>query len=140
MLAVTHTLTSIAIGTHVGLVPLSFALALLFHLFADTLLHWNIYIERHRWPYVWVALDVVGGLLLAYWLVPDRFFQAPVLAAIIGGNLPDITSGLLTLFGKQPSDVDPFHRLHEGLQHETLSPWKGLVWQVVLVVVAVLLL
>lgn len=165
MLAITHTLTSIAIGMRVESVPLSFALALLFHLFADTLLHWNIYIERHRHAYAWVAVDVLGGLLVGYALAPTQFFQAPVLAALVGGSLPDVWHGLLELIrrrrGERAGAVptsrpavtevlrrqgpllwanEVFYRFHEGLQNETLNPWKGLAWQVVLVFGAVLLI
>lgn len=136
VLAVTHTLVSLPIGAHVESAPAAFALAFLVHLFLDTLLHWNVYIERHRWPYVWVALDVVGALALAYWLVPDRFFTAPMLAAIAGGNVPDVILGLIDLLRKFGLRRTPKHRehwfirFHDGLQNETLSPAKGLAWQV----------
>lgn len=139
----THMLTSAAIGAHVESVPFAFSLALLFHFFADTLLHWNIYTERHRWPYVWVAADVIAALVLTYWLVPETFFTAPMLAAMIGGNLPDIWCGILdVLIRLLPRRAQTFHRLfipfHEKLQNETLNPAKGLAWQVVLVIFVVL--
>lgn len=137
MLAVTHTLTSAAIGATVESAPVAFALAFLFHLFADTLLHWNIYLERYRWPYVWVMIDVVAGLVIAYLLVPERFFTASVLAAMVGGNFPDVVAGLLELCQRRKG---LFFRFHEGLQNETLSPGKGLVWQALLVMLATLLL
>lgn len=137
VLAITHTMTSAAIGASVSSVPFAFALAFLFHLFADTLLHWNIYVDTHRWPYFWVAVDVFGGLLAAYWLTPEQFFTAPILAAVLGGNLPDIAAGISDLL-KRPKGV--FLRFHEGLQNETLSPARGLAWQIVLLTVALVLL
>ena len=90
MLAVTHTIISLPVGAAVPQPALAFALALLVHLFADTLLHWNIYVEKHRWPYFWVAVDVISALVLAYLIVPQQFFSWPMLAAIAGGNLPDV--------------------------------------------------
>ena len=145
MLAVTHTVASAAIGAHVQSVPFAFGIAFLFHHLADTLLHWNIYTDRHRWPYAWIVLDVLGGLLLAYWLMPDQFVTAPVLAAIVGGNIPDIWHGGLDVLARLiPHRTQTFRSfyipLHEKLQNETLSPAKGLVWQAILIVVAVLLL
>lgn len=144
MLAVTHTVTSAAIGAQVESVPFAFGLAFLFHHFADTLLHWNIYTERHRWAYEWIVVDVLGGLLVAYWLLSDRFFSAPVLAALLGGNLSDIwASGVDVLRRLLPRYAQFLDRLydhfHERLQNETLNPAKGLVWQAVLMAIAVLL-
>lgn len=139
MLAVTHTLASAAVGAQVDHPVFAFALAFLLHLFADTILHWNIYVEQHRWPYVWVALDLLGGFFLAYLLAGERLVTAPIIAAIVGGNLPDITAGTLTLL-KRRTTADPFHRFHEGLQNETTNPSKGLVWQVVFALFAVILL
>lgn len=145
MLAVTHTVTSAAIGAHVQSVPFAFGIALVFHLLADTLLHWNIYTDRHRWAYGWIVVDVLGGLLLTYWLIPERFATAPVLAAILGGNLPDIWHGGLDVL----QHIAPRHArmlrrffipFHEKLQHETLSPVRGLAWQAVLLIFALVLL
>lgn len=154
MLAITHTVTSAAIGASVSSVPFAFVLAFLFHLFADTLLHWNIYIDQHRWPYFWVALDVLGGLAVVYWLTPERFFSPPMLAAVIGGNAPDVWCGCIELLRKirnkriavpmpyapNPKPGGAFYRFHEGLQNETASPWRGLAMQVVLVAPAVWLI
>lgn len=145
MLAVTHTVTSAAIGVQVQSALFAFGIAFLFHHLADTLLHWNIYTDRHRWPYVWIVLDVLGGLLLTYWLMPDQFVTAPVLAAIVGGNLPDLWHGGLDVLARLvPHRAQTFRSFyipfHEKLQHETLSPVKGLVWQVALVGIVLLLL
>lgn len=124
---------------------LAFGAAFLFHFLADTFLHWNIYTDRHRWAYAWAAADVAGGLLLAYGLMPDRFFSAPVLAAMLGGNLPDIFNGVRDLRQKL-RDVKPpvskgwFFRFHEAVQLETLRPARGLAWQVVFAAVAVWIL
>lgn len=137
MLAVTHTLTSAALGVSVANAPLAFGLAFLFHLFADTLLHWNIYVDRHRWPYFWTAVDVVGGVAVAAVLLGRDILSLPVLAAIIGGNLPDIIAGVFDLAHWRHG---PFLRFHDGLQLETANPWKGLVWQGALIVVAVALI
>ena len=134
MLAVTHIITSAAIGAQVSSTPFAFSLAFLFHLFLDTLLHWNIYIDKHRWPYFWVVVDVLGGLLATYWLTSEQFFSTPMLAAVLGGNLPDITAGISDLLKRSKGG---FLRFHEGIQNETSSPWKGLRWQVALVALSV---
>ncbi|MDP3685308.1 MAG: hypothetical protein Q8R32_00585, partial [bacterium] len=123
------------------------SLALLFHFFADTLLHWNIYTDRHRWAYAWVAVDVLGALAVTYWLVPETFFSLPILAAILGGNLPDVWHGFIELWrtfkgraGQHLMRKGWFYRFHEGLQKETLNPAKGLLWQVAFIVLAMSLL
>ena len=86
-------------------------------------------------------MDVLGGLALAFWLIPETFFTAPVLAAVLGGNLPDLWHGgldLLARIRKYPlKKPGAFFRFHEGLQHETANAWKGLLWQGVLLVLAV---
>lgn len=144
MLATTHTITSAALGSQMQSPALAFGAAFLLHLLTDSLLHWNIYIDRHRWPYLWVALDVVGGLAVTSLLLPQRFFTLPVLAAIVGGNLPDIWGGLWdlakVLSKKTYRSKGAFLRFHNGLQHETISPVKGLAWQVLLVALAVFFL
>lgn len=155
MLAVTHTIMSVTIGMHVQQPAYAFALAFILHNFADTLLHWNIYVDKHRWPYAWVVLDVVGALAAAYWLAPDRFLTPAMLAAILGGNLPDIWgNGIIVLRAlrarlarrplmRLPSLLVRVHQqfldFHDGLQYETVSATRGLVWQVVLSGVAIAL-
>lgn len=146
MLSVTHTIVSLPVGVHVPQPVLAFGIAFLLHLFVDTLLHWNIYVDKHRWPYFWTAVDVLGGLAVAYLLLSQKILTAPVLAAILGGNLPDIWGGVAGLWqrlGGKAVDYEQhsaFLRFHAGLQHETSSPWKGLVWQGVLVLAAIWLL
>lgn len=157
MLAITHTLVSVPIGIYVHQPVYAFALSLIAHLFADTLLHWNIYVDRHRWPYAWAALDVAAGLAAASWIAPDRFLTPPMLAAIVGGNLPDLwANGIavvrrlqtrfmpraaagrpVTLLGRIHQAVLDFH---DRLQYETTSPTRGLVWQLVLSVFSLALL
>ncbi len=146
MLSVTHTLVSLPIGAAVQQPVLSFLLALLLHLFADTLLHWNIYLHRHRRPYLWAAVDVAAALGIAWLLVPDRFLTAPMVAAIIGGNAPDLWQNSVPIvqrvlpvprwLGKE----NPLLRFHSSIQDETDTWWKGVAWQVVLGAAALWLL
>jgi len=124
---------------------LAFAAAFGLHLFADTLLHWNIYVDRHRWPYLWVVLDVIAALAFTYWIAPAKFLTVPVLAAILGGNLPDLWGGLWDLAQvlikkNLYHSKGAFLRFHDRLQYETFSPWKGLWRQVTLVALSVLVL
>lgn len=147
MLSVTHTITSAALGAQMGSPISAFGAALLLHFLLDSLRHWNIYLDRHRWPYFWTALDVTGGLFFTFLLIPNRFLDPPVLAAIIGGNLPDIDHGLLDLWntlrvrrGRTPRVSALRRRFHHAIQFETLRPVEGLAWQVLLIVGSVLLL
>lgn len=137
VLAVTHTLASAAIGTAVPNAPAAFGIAFVVHLLSDALLHWNIYPGKHRPLVLWVVLDVLGGLFLVYWLAPERFFTAPVLAAILGGNLPDIHAGVWTVLNLPK---DRFLRFHSRIQRETEHPARGLVWQGVLIALSLWIL
>jgi len=150
MLSTTHTIMSVAIGAQMERAPLAFLTAFLLHLLADTLLHWNIYTDRHRWPYFWAMLDVCGGIVAAYWIAPDRFFTAPMLAAVVGGNLPDLWANGVDVLrrlraglaraqaARRPaSSLRRLHQslldVHDALQYETMSPTRGLAWQVLLI-------
>lgn len=137
MLGVTHTLTSAALGLTIPNPLAATGIAFLFHLFCDTLLHWNVYVEKHRWPYFWVAVDVLGGIGLTYALMGDRLLTPSVIGAVIGGNLPDVYAGIATLL-KLPQDR--FLRFHDRIQDETDHPFKGLLWQILFCGVAVLVM
>lgn len=144
MLSLTHTLISLPFGVYLDNPLAIFLAAFVLHLLADTLLHWNIYPEAARRTfYPLAALDVIGGLVVA-WLVMDAsFFTAPILLAILAGNLPDILQGLWDLLPRQGRKslraLKPFFSFHDKLQLETKSISKGIVWQAILIVVAVAL-
>lgn len=125
---------------------LIFLNAFLFHVLADTLLHWNIYPWKFkRYPVLLVGLDVGSGLAASWYLMGDAVFSWPVLAAITGGNAADVIHGLweLTPAGKQRKFF-PFMRLffiwHDSLQLETRHVVPGLLWQTILVTISLLLI
>ena len=137
MLAIAHTITSAAVGVAVPNAPFAFAISFLLHLFLDTFLHWNLFYHRHRPFFTLVALDLCGGLLIVFLLLGRDAVSAPVLAAIIGGNLPDVV-GLPSILLKKTNYA--FHRFHERLQLETTSLRRGILSQVIAIVVALALI
>lgn len=142
MLSLTHTLISLPFGVYLNNPLAIFAAAFVFHLLADTLLHWNIYPEQTgRFFYPLAALDVVGGLIVAWLVMGNQFVSAPILLAILAGNLPDILQGLWDLTGPKMQRalrwLKPAFDFHDRLQLETISMLKGVVWQAILIVIAV---
>ncbi len=146
MLSLSHTLISLPFGIYLHNPFLIFVAAFVFHLFTDTLLHWNIYPWKFKkYPYAWVGLDIIGGLFIAWAVTGDQFFTLPVLAAIIGGNAPDVMQGLWDLIPKTQQDrflfsLKPFFIWHDKLQLETPSAPLGLLSQVILICLAIFLI
>lgn len=147
MLALTHTLISLPFGLYFQSPLLAFIAAFLWHLFADSLLHWNIYPQNYkRYPYELVALDVITGLGISYLVVgPATFFLWPMLAAIAGGNMPDILHTLRELTPPDKRDRyfswgNLFFRFHHAVQKETPSVLRGLISQIVLIAIALWLI
>lgn len=146
MLSFSHTLISLPFGLYLKNPLLIFLAAFLFHFFCDSLLHWNIFPFRFKsYPYHLVFLDVTSGLLAAWLLLPDQFLTLPVLAAIWGGNLPDILHGLWDLLGiikrrHYLNFLRPFFIFHHRLQHETTSVPHGLISQIILIAIALTLI
>lgn len=144
VLSLTHTLISLPFAFYLENPLLIFLAAFVMHLLADTFLHWNIYPYRFkRYPYELVALDVAGGVVLAWLLTGEQLFTLPVLLAIAGGNAPDILHGVWEVAGKNIQDryfnwAKPLFRFHDHLQLETTSVPRGLAWQVVFGIIAVL--
>lgn len=144
MLSLAHTLISLPFGVYLNSPIAIFASAFIFHLLADTLLHWNVYPEQTgRMFYPLAALDVIGGVVVAWLILQGTFFTAPILLAVLAGNLPDILQGLWDLLPKHSQRtlrfLKPAFTFHDKLQLETTRIGKGLIWQAVLVVLAVLL-
>ena len=145
MLSTAHTIISLPFAFLLSNPILIFIAAIFFHLFADSLLHWNIYPDQFkRFPTLLIALDVVGGLVVAVGLLQDQAFTLPVLAAIAGGNLPDalhVSWELLpqSLKNKTPSWAMKALTFHDGIQHETDIMWHGMITQIVLVSIALAL-
>lgn len=114
------------------------------HLFADTLLHWNIYPYKFkRYPFELVALDVGGGLVISYLLLGSNFFTLPVLVAIAGGNAPDILHAFWEFLSpaqqkRTPHWVQKIFHTHDSLQLETTKAGRGIVSQIIASALAIL--
>lgn len=140
MLSFTHTLISLPFGYYFEHPLLAFIAAFVFHLFADTLLHWNLY-HHHRPFFLFVAIDVTSGLIAAAAITGSSLYTPTVLAAILGGNMPDIIHTLWDLAGARTRHpllawAKPFFTFHQRLQWETLSISKGLASQIILIVLS----
>lgn len=146
MLSLAHTLISLPLAFWLNEPWLIVPVAFVGHLFCDTLPHWNIYPgEFRRYPYELIALEILTGLLLAWWVTGDVFFTWPVWLAIAGGNLPDVLHGFWDLTPphrrhQAPRVVHMWFRFHDRLQVETQAILPGLVAQAVLIAAAVWLL
>jgi len=147
VLSLTHTIISLPFGVYFENPLFIFLAAAALHFAADMLPHWNIYPQNFsRFPYGLVALDVIGGLGMAFALVGNDLFTIPVLAAIAGGNAPDIAHCLWLIAGgeKQPRKTSSWLNaplnFHHRIQFELVSPAKGLISQAIGMLIAVILI
>ena len=146
MLSFSHTLASLPFGVAAPNIVIAFIGAFLFHLFCDHLLHWNIYPHHFKkYPFGLVAIDVIGGFFVAFLIVGDKITDPFLLAAILGGNMPDILHAGWELAGKDrrskwPHFIQRFFFFHHRIQRETLSPLKGLISQLIVVALSLLAL
>jgi hypothetical protein len=145
MLSLAHTLISLPFGIFLDNPVLIFFAAFFGHFLCDTLLHWNIYPQNFkRYPVLLVALDILSGLVVAYVVLGSAFLSLPVLAAIAGGNMPDILHGFWEMLSPRqkkafPSLLRTGFIWHEKVQLETHHVAPGLISQVVLVAVSLYL-
>jgi len=145
MLSTIHTIISLPFGIYFTNPILIFVSAVVFHLFADSILHWNIYPdEMKRFPFGQVALDVIGGLVIAFAVLGNTTFSLPILVAIAGGNFPDVLHTLWSLLSdstrhKAPRWIQAVFSFHDALQLETRNVAHGLAPQILLAVVALLI-
>lgn len=146
MLSLSHTLISLPFAFLVDNPASAFLAAFIWHLFCDTLLHWNIYPHTwRRYPIVLVALDIVTGLFLAGLVMGDDLLSVPVLAAIAGGNVPDVLHGFWDILTRtQQKSLPKIFRtafiFHERSQLETTTMVRGLLSQITLISISLVLL
>jgi len=145
MLAIAHTIISIPFGLYLENPLIIFTSAFIWHLFCDTLLHWNIYPDNFKkFPTILVALDVISGLIVAWLLINQTLFAIPVLIAIAGGNAPDVLQGIWDVFlnkkqKEKLASIAPFFHFHDSLQLETNSIKLGIISQLALGAIATFL-
>ncbi len=145
MLSIAHTLISLPLGLALNNPFLIFILAFLLHLGADSVLHWNIYPQNYkRYPFVLVGLDVLSGLVVSYALLGNAMLAIPVLAAIAGGNAPDVLHALWSFMkdstkNYMPRSIHAWFAFHKHIQRETESPLRGGLSQVIFCSLAVIL-
>lgn len=146
MLSAAHTLISLPFAVYLNNPFLIFLAAWILHLFADTLLHWNIFPYKFsRYPYALVALDIIVGVTVAWFLLPETFLTLSVWAAIAGGNGPDVLHGFWDMLDKKTKNqyfywAKPWFRFHDNLQFETNHIGHGLVSQAVAIALAIYLI
>lgn len=146
MLSISHTIISLPLGIIFQNPIIAFVAAFYMHLVCDHLLHWNIYPHKmKRYPFEWVALDVIGGIFFSYLIMGQQFFSLSILAAIAGGNMPDVLHGIWSFLRpsqqqKFPLWVHTWFTFHERIQRETDSVPAGLVSQVTLSGIAIILI
>lgn len=139
MLSLAHTLISLPLGIYLNNPLIIFVAAFALHLLCDMIIHWNICPEYYpSFPYKQVATDVLTGPLVAYLMLGQELLSIPVLAAIIGGNMPDIIQGIWTLLKQVDRQryvhwLNPFFHWHHRIQVETNDLLLGLTPQLVLV-------
>lgn len=138
MLSITHTLVSIVFGLHLEHPIAIFCAAFLMHFFLDTIPHWNLYPEVWGKKFLPLAfLDVFAGLGVGWLITGSNFFTFPVLLAIFAGNLPDILHVLWEIGRKHGIKLTknryvlPFFHTHDKLQFETVTPFYGLIGQII---------
>lgn len=144
MLSLAHTITSLPFAVYLQNPFLIFAAAFLFHLLTDSILHWNIDPSQRPYPYKFVAIDVLGGIVLASFISTNRLPFWPITFAIIGGNLPDIIQALWDIFGPTKHSkyimwLKPFFIFHKRIQRETTNIPQGLASQIILIALALTL-
>ncbi len=146
MLSLAHTIVSLPFGVYLQNPALIFAAAFLFHLLTDSLLHWNIRPKQHpHFPYKLVTLDVISGLGAAWLLLGDNIIAPAIMAAIAGGNAPDVLHSLWLLRREtKPLPIwltwtKPFFTFHHRIQRETDNVVRGLILQIILVALALTL-
>lgn len=146
MLSLSHTLISLPFALYFNNPVLIFLAAFGFHLFCDWLLHWNIYAKNFKkYPLLLVAGDIILGLIISYVLLGNKLFTVPYLAAIAGGNMPDVLHGFWDMTPQSTKDTyfswaKPFFSFHDKLQHETDNVWLGLISQIILISLSLYLL
>lgn len=141
MLSLAHTLISLPLGIYFQNPLLIFITAVLLHFVCDMILHWNIYLHHYKkFPYIQVALDVIAGPLIAYLFIGQDLFTIPVLAAIAGGNTPDIIHTLWEMSKKRRWPwLKPFFHWHHNIQVETNDLLIGLTPQLTLAALSLVL-
>ncbi len=145
MLSLSHTIISLPFGLIFTNPLVIFVAAFVMHLVSDMFLHWNIYPQNYkRYPFFLVGLDVLSGLGITYLLLNNTLFTLPILAAIAGGNSPDVLHAFWSFMGKKrqkstPRFVQAAFLFHEEIQRETESPLLGGLSQVLLGGIAIVL-
>lgn len=143
MLSLAHTIISLPFGLAFTNPFLIFIGAFLMHLVSDMALHWNIYPHHYKkYPFLLVALDCASGIVLSILLLGNTAFTIPVLAAILGGNMPDILHAFWSFMGKTrqkrtPKLIQHVFAFHENIQWETESPLIGGLSQVIFCSIAI---
>ncbi len=135
MLAATHTIVGATIGTHTDSITLAFILGFISHFILDVIPHWSFKItELFK-----AGIEFGIGLLIAFLLVLNSNIELlPVIAGIIGANLPDIiVIIILNFFPKYKNNF--FTKFHSKIQKE-ISFWPGIASQIPIFIICACLI
>ena len=146
MLSLAHTITSLPLAVYLDNPILIFFTAILLHLLMDSIYHWNVDPnDGGTYPYAAAFIDVTIGIIGAQYIIGESFFTWKVLAAIAGGNMPDILHSIWFQLGPnyRPNwllKLKPVFDFHEKIQFETRQIIPGLIPQAVVILMAIYLL
>lgn len=145
MLSLVHSIISLPLAAYLNNWLLIFIAAILLHLLADTALHWNIMPNQFKhFPLGLVFLDVIAGVTIAWLLVGKNLLTPPYLAAIAGGNIMDVLHALWNFAPakrqKLPFVLQRLFMFHHKIQLETLNIPRGLIIQLIALIIAIYLL
>lgn len=143
-----HTPTSLIIGTQIHEPLLAFIFAFLGHLILDIIPHDHEHVEERpdkktikKYFYsAIIDLSMVAIFLLVLWQNDKLNLSWSILAAIVGGILPDFLWGIDTLTQGKNKILSAFHHFHNKIHRLVIrSGFIPLKW-VILVQAAVFVL
>ncbi len=146
MLSTAHTIISVTLATFSPHPALVFVQAFTIHFVADKVLHWNFLIDdQHNYPIIPGLADASLGVLFAWVIIGNQIFSPVYIAAILGGNLPDIIVGLWHIthpHRHKPTQkiIKLFYSFHNRVQTETTKIIPGLFFQVFTVIACLFLI
>ncbi len=138
MLSTAHILTGAAVGTVVANPFLVILISIVLHFSWDAFPHWDP--DYEKWPkkewYQVASMDLLVGFLLAFYIVGNGL-NLNVLLGMFASILPDIITMVIKL-GKIKF-LEPYITFHKKIQNIAKLKY-GLIYQVIVVVVAVFII
>lgn len=131
MLSTTHLVSGAAIGT-VASSPLEIIVySILFHFLLDLIPHWDPNFEKNRKFFLIASIDLLVGLLLAFYLVGKQLDHM-VLLAMAFSILPDVVTFFILMPKKQLGTV--YVDWHKMIQNNS-DDWGGILSQLIVLII-----